>query len=76
MLIFESGSGKYLRILPEAVQFVSSARDATMVLADQLEAIIQQHKLEYVRHTLELKQPDPDRTLREHVKCMIRKTSG
>lgn len=77
MLIYENGSGKYLRILPQAVQFVSSAHNATVVRADELEGIIRDNQLEYIRHTLELKRAGRDSSVvRDHVRNVLRKITG
>lgn len=92
MLLFESGSGKFIKLDPQGyVRFHSDPHDGTPIRADRVEQVIQEYQLEYLRHTLEPSQydrgrrvhitgilgnPVEDRSVRDHVRSVLRKITG
>lgn len=53
-IVFETGSGKWVRFLQHDVQFVSDRTQATRIDPDNFGALVFQHKLNYCLRTLEL----------------------
>lgn len=53
-IVFESGSGKWLRFRSHDVQFVSDRTQATTIHPSALSELILRYKLSYCQHTLVL----------------------
>lgn len=55
-IVFESGSGKWIRFRLHDVQFVSDRSQATTIHPDDLGGLVLRHNLAYCRHTLVLQE--------------------